>query len=369
MTAAQQIIILTPGFPADEHDTSWIPALQDLVLAWKEAFPGVTIRVITFQYPHKSKSYTWHNIPVYAAGGSDKAGFRKLITWMKVWWQLLRIKRKKQTLLLSYFLTEATYAGQLFSQFIHIQHVAIAAGQDVKTENAYLRRLNFKKLIVVVFNERMNDELIRSTGKKADAIIPMGSFIPSSISGVHHHRPIDVLMVGSLIPLKQVDKAINIIAALKKDFPNLRTEIIGKGSERTTLEHLVNQLDLSTSILFTGAIHREAVAAKMMNAKILLHTSVYEGQSTVISEALSYGMYVVCFDVGRITDHQKIKVCTDENGLLNALKEILSSREMDFNPVLPFTMQETVAAYATLFQSALSSKNTLNTVIRSDKSF
>ncbi|MGB3074556.1 MAG: glycosyltransferase [Chitinophagales bacterium] len=364
MTQPLQLIILTPGFPINEQDTSCIPALQDFVLGWKENFPEDTIRIIAFQYPHTSQSYSWHSIPVYAAGGHDKTGGYKLITWMKIFLQLLLWKgsfknwyftfhwrgttgeeKKKQSVVLSYFLTEASYVGQLFSRFSSVRHIAIAAGQDVKKSNPYLQRLNFKKLTVVVFTRKMYEELLISTGKKAEAIIPMGVLHKTAIDATTVERPIDILIAGSLIVLKQVDIAIRIIATVKKEFSNLKVEIVGKGSERPMLAQLVNELQLHDQIKFNGALTREEVREKMMQSKVLLHTSGYEGQSTVISEALEAGMYVICFDVGRITDHEKIKVCAEQTDMVHALKEILTLHNPDFSPVELFSMSETVKAY------------------------
>ena len=351
MSQPFQIILLTPGFPADESDTACLPALQDFVLGWKTFYPDATISVIAFQYPHKAKSYAWHSIPIYAAGGHDRNGDYRLITWMKVLLHLLMMKKKKRTVLLSYFLTEATYVAQQFTKVSAAVHIAMAAGQDVKKSNPYLRKLNLQKLQVVVFNQKMKEELLLATGKNADAIIPFGLLEQAATGSTTGIRSIDLLVVGSLIPVKRVDAAIRIIATLKSEFPGLQAQIIGQGTEQAALEHLAANLQLNELISFTGGVSREVVREKMSHAKILLHTSASEGQSTVISEALSAGLYVVCFDVGRVMDHPKIIICHTETEMLTAMKNILRLPQPDLSPVEIFPVSKTIAAYSQLLDS------------------
>ncbi|MCY7410706.1 MAG: glycosyltransferase [Chitinophagales bacterium] len=337
-----KIIILTPGFAADESDTSCIPALQDFVLGWKEILPEVEIKIIAFQYPPSKKYYRWNGIEVYSAGGKNTKGIFRLLTWRKIFRQLSKW-HTPETILISYFLTEATYVAQKFASKNFFKHIAIAAGQDVRSSNHYLKRLRWDKMKVVVFNKKMDDELFISVNINADAIIPMG--IKSQPKQNSEPRNIDLLVVGSLISLKQTDVAIKIIAALQKDFPLIKTQIIGEGSERKKLQQQESDFQLEQNVSFTGALKRDVVFEKMQQAKILLHTSNYEGQSTVITEALANGMVVVCFDVGRIDDKEKVKACADKNEMIIVLKNLLHENKFDFTALVPFTMQQTIEEY------------------------
>jgi glycosyltransferase involved in cell wall biosynthesis len=341
----KQIIFLTPGFPSDESDTTCIPALQDFVLGWKKTFPEIKLKVISFQYPNQGKKYKWMGIPVYAAGGRDRPGIFRTISWVKVFLQLLRTREKNQSILISYFLTEASFTGQLFSRLTGVKQIAIAAGQDVKKENPYLHRIDLRKLAVVAFNQKMADELFLSSGKNTDYIIPMGYAQAETIAMLSVKRDIDILIAGSLIPLKRIDLAIKIIAKLKEKFPAIKTEIIGKGDERKNFEKLRDELNLETVVSFTGELKREVVLQKMRQGKILLHCSAYEGQATVITEAIACGMTVVCFDVGRIGDNKKIYVCSDENEMLLKLERLFSENQFDFSPVKLPSLSDTVAEY------------------------
>ncbi len=65
------LIILTPGFPKNEEDTTCVPPQQIFVKALKEAAPGLNIIVLTFQYPFYSKEYLWNGINVISFGNKN----------------------------------------------------------------------------------------------------------------------------------------------------------------------------------------------------------------------------------------------------------------------------------------------------------
>lgn len=350
MRQARQLIILTPGFPADELDTSCISTLQDFVLGWQTSFPEIKIDIITFQYPRQSKKYRWHNLQVYAAGGKDRGGIYRITVWLKVFRYLLQIRQDKQAVVLSYFLTEATLIGWLFSKVSSVQLIAVAAGQDVTKENKYLRWLAAVTVSIVVFNDKMKEALKTASGIKTRAVIPMGvHHIVLPGSGVSR-RDIDVLFAGSLIPVKQPALAIRIISEVKHEFKSLHVEIAGDGSERAHLEQLISELGLTDVITINGQLRREAVIEKMKRAKILLHTSFFEGQPAVITEALQAGMYVVCFDIGRISNHPKVHVCSHRAAMVHALREILHHPQPDFSPVSLPGMSHSVMHYNQIFK-------------------
>ena len=356
MDQSFQVIFLTPGFAADESDTSCIPALQDFVLGWKEFLASAELKIISFEYPHKKKKYTWHRIPVYAAGGANKKGINKLLTWRYVW-QQLRSLMHNRTIIISYFLTESTFIASLFSRFHQVKVIGIAAGQDAKRTNRYLKWIARRNIYVVALSEKLSGELTQSTGKPADHVIPMG--MRTSLTNTQNTgRFIDILSVGSLIPLKQVYVAIEILHQLsswidsEKISMQLKAEIIGDGPEKQKLQSKAAAFKLQAIVSFTGELKREDVFQKMSQSKILLHTSSYEGQATVITEALSYGMTIVCFDVGRIGSHPKIYVCRNKEEMLNTLKRLLKEDNFDFNSVIPVTMENTIRDYIKIIEQA-----------------
>src|ERR1035437_9359608 len=98
MKSNKTIVLLTPGFPKDEQDTTCTTYLQDYVLSFAKLYPKINLKVITFQYPYKEGNYKWNNIDVYSAGGKNTKYFYKIITWIRVWRQLSRINKESEIL-------------------------------------------------------------------------------------------------------------------------------------------------------------------------------------------------------------------------------------------------------------------------------
>ena len=80
MKSNKHILLLTPGFPRDEADSTCIPPLQLFVKGLAAAHPEATLSVITFQYPDRITPFHWHGITVYPAGGGNRRYLGKALT-------------------------------------------------------------------------------------------------------------------------------------------------------------------------------------------------------------------------------------------------------------------------------------------------
>src|SRR5918993_551845 len=89
------LIILTPGFPADENDTTCLPMQQELVLAVNRRFPDWTVKILTFQYPFKAVVYQWYGNEVISFGGKNRGHIWRLIVRLRVFKSLSRISGKQ----------------------------------------------------------------------------------------------------------------------------------------------------------------------------------------------------------------------------------------------------------------------------------
>ncbi len=311
-----ELLILTPGFPEDEQDTTCIPYLQDFVLGLQQYNPTIHIKIIAFQYPLKRGVYTWHGIPVYSAGGSNKKGLRKWLTWRRVQ-QQARKWITPATVLHSFWLTEATEVAAALARSYQLRHIASIMGQDALLTNVYLQRIPFGKVTVVAPNEKAAGYFHIHTARDVAAIIPNAiAPIPFEVK----QRDIDILFVGSLIELKQPQLFTDLAAQLTSHYPQLKATMIGKGPLLHELSAKVEQLKLP--IILTGEMDRSAVHATMLRAKVLVHTSRYEGHSTVISEALACGCRVVCFAVGH-TEHPAVQEVTGYTQMVEAVQQVI----------------------------------------------
>lgn len=104
----------------------------------------------------------------------------------------------------------------------------------------------------------------------------------------------NLVMVGSLIPVKGHQLALQTMVELKSRNINSQLIIIGDGSLRTTMEDEVRNLNLKDLVLFKGMVDQPEVIVS--NSSIFLHTSFSEAFGLVLVEAMACGLPVVCTD-------------------------------------------------------------------------
>jgi glycosyltransferase involved in cell wall biosynthesis len=340
------VVILTPGFAKDEQDTTCIPTLQQYVSALLVMRPDIKLHVIAFQYPFTEGHYKWKGVDVYSAGGKGVL-YSRLLIWRRVNKELKRILcRSEISIIHSCWLTECAFVGQNFAKKNRIKHIAYAMGQDVLRKNKYLELLRFDEMEVITMSESIAGNFHKLTGRKVDAIIPTG-IDSSNIDMKNEARTIDIVGVGALSSLKNYELFIEIIALLKKDFPEIRSVIIGEGKEQQLLNRKIRDERLYDNVKLMGAVPHAEVFSYMNRSKILLHTSSYEGQSTVIMEALAMGLTVVCFDIGRMNS-DRIKVCATKDEMVMQIKALLSNK-LDHSPQVLFSMNDTVKEFVKVY--------------------
>jgi glycosyltransferase involved in cell wall biosynthesis len=332
------LIILTPGFAADESDTTCIPGLQDLVQAYKRLYPEMHIYIIALHYPFREGKYLWNGVPIYAAGGLNSKALK-----LRTWWRVLRRIRalhsqQPMSVLHSFWLSESTLLGQIASRLYGIPHLATIMGQDAKLDNKYLPligALQSASLSVFALSEFAAGVYAHSTGRVVRRIIPFG-VVPHGITPALSHeevndlaktRNIDILGVGSVIPLKNYTTFLELIAAAKQHRSGIRAVILGgfvDVAEVKRLRTTITKLHLEENVVFAGEVPRSEVFSMMAQSTVLLHTSEYEGQGWVLLEALQYGASVVCFDVGYTMVHPQMHVCQSTADMEIALREVLN---------------------------------------------
>ena len=346
MSKRQHILLLTPGFPADENADTCMPYFQVYLKEVLKSQHNLKFTIVTLHYPYKSATYHWNGITVHACGGKNKAFPMRFMYWRKAWKHISRVHKKNSIdFIHSLWLSECTVLAQRWSQVHKVNHIATAMGQDVLSSNRYLKHIDVSKLTSVAVSERQNKELTTATGAPADMVIPWGT---PRIDLANSKRDIDVLGVGSLHELKAFDRFLRVIVKVIGKQPQLRITLIGDGPERKRLEELAENLGISSNVQFTGMLAHAEVIEIMQRSKVLLHTSGFESQGYVFAEALACGMSVVSTDVGSAAGSKHWSVCqTDEQ-----LEEcVISSLERESHSQPLVAAEATMQQYSELYTS------------------
>jgi len=295
MGSKATFIILSPGFPESEADSTCLPMQQQFVKTLKEIHPELDVVVLTFQYPYHQQGYKWFGIKVIPFGGRNKGGLKKRLLRSKIN-STLKILYKERNIagLFSFWYNECAFIGKKFADKRGIKHYCWILGQDARQGNKYPKLLPPRSNELVALSDFIQNEFEKNHGIKPQFVVAPG-FDETLFDSMPGEKDIDILGVGSLIPLKQYDIFLETIAEIKNQFPETKAFLVGKGPEKERLELLINSFELENNVRMTGELPYNEVLRLMKRAKIFLHPSSYEGFSGVCMEALSAGSHIVSF--------------------------------------------------------------------------
>jgi glycosyltransferase involved in cell wall biosynthesis len=340
MNATNTLIILTPGFPASEADSTCIPSCQLFVKACQENYPSVKIIVLTFQYPFSSGTYKWHGIKVKSFNGRNKGKASRLITWCKVWMAMKTILKENRVIgVLSFWLGECSLIGNKFCKRYNLQHFSWIRGQDAKKTNAYQKYINPPSHNLVALSDFLAREYLKNFGVKPAHIVPVG-IDPSMFNVIETGRDIDVLGAGSLIPLKRYHLFIDIIHELIRYFPQILVVICGKGPEKNRLTNKIEKAGLQNNILLLDELAHKEVLNLMLRSKVFFHPSEYEGYGTVCAEALYAGAHVVSFCKPMDRDNEQMHIVKTSEEAIDKIKNLLQDENRIHKRVLDYSVKD-----------------------------
>ena len=347
MNKQKAIVILSPGFAASETDSTCLPMQQDFVKSLIKMHPELSIIILAFQYPYAIKTYKWHGATVISFNGRNKGGFSRLLLRKKVYKVLKEVHRKNQIIgLLSFWYGECALVAKRFGDQYGIRHYCWVMGQDARKKNKYPKRLHPKPEELIALSDFLQKEFESNHSIKPSVVIPPGVELNQFTD---HIRDIDILAVGSLIPLKQYDILITVLAEIKKYIPTIKALLIGEGPERTSLENLIKYSGLQSNISLTGELPYANVLEHMQRTKVFLHPSSYEGFSGVCMEAVSKGAHVISFCQPMKQDIKSWHIAATREEMRNTTVEILQNPDTVYEPVIPYSISETVIRMMALF--------------------
>lgn len=183
---------------------------------------------------------------------------------------------------------------------------------DVK--NAFEKK--YEVQAAVLYNPIDRDEII----KKSKCIVSNGKY----------SQGIYLVTVGRLVEQKGYERLILALATLESEGYKFCLQIFGDGMLKEKLIDLVRFNHLENNIFFMGFVNNPY--KYMKNADLFVCSSITEGFSTAVAEAVILGIPVLTTDCtgmseifgdsgcGKIVDNSK-------EGLINGLREIFDSPE------------------------------------------
>lgn len=160
--------------------------------------------------------------------------------------------------------------------------------------------------------------------------IKNSSLIP--VEDIHlNDNYINLVSVGRLIPQKSYMRLLHVINKIKIDFPNVRLYIIGVGSQQKLLQSYINNNRLNDIVFLLG--FKDNPWKYVSKCDLFICSSIAEGFSTAVSEALILGVPVVttlCSGMYELLGNNEygMIVNNNETALYKGLKDILSDKSL-----------------------------------------
>jgi glycosyltransferase involved in cell wall biosynthesis len=366
MPKPEALVILSPGFPVNEGDSTCLTPQQVFVRALKQRYPDVNIVVLAFEYPFAKARYKWFGVDVIAFGGKNRNGLFRLFNWIKVLEALRKLNKQYKLIgLLSFWFDECAFVGHRFGTRYGIKHLSWILGQDARSGNRYFRLLKPRPDELIALSDFVRNEVGRNYGVTPERTITIG--VDTSLFGEsHNQRSIDILGAGSLIALKRYDIFIDAVKAIARYMPNVKAVICGKGPELERLQKVIKQEGLERNIVLRHELPHAEVLGLMQRSKVFLHTSEYEGFGAVLLEALYAGAQVISFvkPMNEAIEHLHIVKNTED--MNSKLFELLLEKQLDNTPVLVYLIEQVAANMMALFTQSDSATSSIFEAMASD---
>ncbi|KAH7412692.1 glycosyltransferase family 4 protein [Cadophora sp. MPI-SDFR-AT-0126] len=143
------------------------------------------------------------------------------------------------------------------------------------------------------------------------------------------HDVITIVVISRLFYNKGTDLLVAAIPRILASHPNVRFVIAGSGPKAIDLEQMIERNVLQDRVEMLGPVRHEEVRDVMVRGHIYLHPSLTEAFGTVIVEAASCGLYVVCTQVGGIPEvlpaHMTVFAKPEEDDLVAATGKAIAS--------------------------------------------
>ena len=105
------------------------------------------------------------------------------------------------------------------------------------------------------------------------------------------------LFAGRLLYWKGIHLALRAMAEMRQSVPEAILTIVGDGRDRVWLHGLARQLGIDEAVDWRGQLPRKEVLGIYASYTAFVFPSLHDSGGTVVMEALSQGLPVVCLDI------------------------------------------------------------------------
>lgn len=335
----ESIALIIPGGLGTGKNNLGIPVLEQIVNRLAINFDLTVFQLFPVNEGYEAAGYNL--ISVYA-----KSPILKSIKLFAVFKK--RHKKKNFKVVHGFWAMPGGLYAVLIGKWYKIKSIISLLGGDAVSlpliNYGQLQNPIYKKLIlwslreaheVVALTQYLVDN-VKAAGstRKNFSIIPWG--IDNTIFTPRQKEmgeTIRFLHVANLHPVKDQETLLRCFQIIAGGIPSHLT-LIGVGIDEQKVSNLVNELGLKSRVTRIEQVANSELVKYYHQADVLLHTSLSEGQSEVVTEAMTCGVLVCGTRVGLIYDLPDCCISVNVGDYEKLAKEILTiiknQEQMDF---------------------------------------
>lgn len=148
------------------------------------------------------------------------------------------------------------------------------------------------------------------------------------------HAPI-LVSVGGLEPEYQIPLQIEVLGEVRKQFPKAGLVVIGSGSLEMELRAMVLSKSYAEHILLCNDVPHSIVLRAIADCDVVLRTTLYDGDSIAVREALYFRVPVIATDNEMRPAGVTLVPLTDVKALSNAITTVCASVSLNADKITP----------------------------------
>jgi glycogen(starch) synthase len=152
---------------------------------------------------------------------------------------------------------------------------------------------------------------------------PSADLLPANLAAfLEQHHPV-LLSVGLLEPEYDLPLQIETLPLVRQEFPDAGLLLIGSGSLEASLRAKIDASPSAEHILLAGDIPHTATIEAVSRSRMMLRTTLYDGDALSVREALQLGTPVIATDNGMRPAGVHLIPKSDSQALLHAVTQEL----------------------------------------------
>lgn len=171
------------------------------------------------------------------------------------------------------------------------------------------------------------------------------------------NSPVRLLTVCRLITRKRIDLLIDTIAEVKRQGIDLQLTIAGQGNLLERLRNHADSLGVLEQVIFLGRVPAEQMPQIYRNHDIFVMSSIHEGMSNAMLEALASGLPIIttqCEGVEELVSDNGIVVSRPESPLIaQAVMKLIGQKDIFANMCQAAVARATKYSWPTTAKSYL----------------